>query len=378
MEDGINDNTDDRFRRRRPVPIPIYDTDRYIEKPYLRKHELARIRDNLDELAEIKVGSIDKPIVNKPKIDMPEPKKDDKKEDDFFIDNTSDMHIPNTSNVSSPNIKIETKSAITPNINIPTISIPITDPKVKSESKIEVKPEVKPEFVSEIKKDEIKFGISNLENKQSTQLINNIKQINDVKQINDSKSKNKVIKRKVIKRMNDEEVIQYNISPEERRRRLKTDIQEVHEENATKEAIRKSAELAEQNRKELEQTRNELQDWKKSLAAENVQIKNDLKQEFGNKFNELGSKFNDKFSDITGKFEKVSGKLEETCTGIDCLKKDLANMNKNFDLTECPECGEKVVPPLASFCPGCAHKIKGWTEDDGVTPIKGWKPNWQK
>ncbi len=360
MEDGINDNTNNIFRKRRPVPIPIYD-DRYMERPYLKKNEIARIRDNLDELVEIKSELVNKPTENKPKIDMPEPKnvdkKDDKKEDDFFLDNKKSQITSNS-----------TSNIIPPNIPIPTISIPITDSKVKSEPKVETKIETKPEFVSEIKKDEIKFGISNLENKQPTQPNS------DIKQINDNKPKNKIIKKKVIKRMNDEEVVQYNISPEERRRRLKTDIQEVHEENATKEAIRKSAELAEQNKRELEQTRREIEEFKKTLASENTQIKNDLKQEFGTKFNELGGRFNE----ITGRFDKVSNKLEETCTGIDCLKKDLANMNKNFDLSECPKCGEKIVPPLASFCPGCSTKIGGWTEDDGVTPIKGWKPNWKE
>jgi len=52
-------------------------------------------------------------------------------------------------------------------------------------------------------------------------------------------------------------------------------------------------------------------------------------------------------------------------------------MNKNFDLMECPECGEKVVPPLSSFCPSCSAKIYSWTDDDGK-PVKGWKPNWEK
>ena len=372
MGDELIDNTYNENRRRRPVPIPIYDTNRYMEKPYLMKHEIAKIRNNLDELVEIKTGFVDKPTENKLKIDMPEPKKIDKKDDkkderkdDFFLNSTTDTRVPNITTASSPDIKPEIV------IPTPTINIPITDPKVKSESKvetkIETKPEVKPEFVSEIKKDEIKFGISNLENKQS---------------INDNKPKSKIIKKKVIKRMNDEDVAtQYNISPEERRRRLKSEIQEFHEEDKTKEAIRKSVDLAElnqkgleQNRKELEQTRSEIQEWKKSLATENAQIKNDLKTEFGNKINELGGRFNE----ITGKFDKVSTKLEETCTGIDCLKKDLANMNKNFELVECPECGEKAVPPLASFCPECSAKMKGWFEDDGVTPIRGWKPTWQK
>ncbi len=280
MEDRINDNTNNIFRKRRPVPIPIYD-DRYMERPYLKKNEIARIRDNLDELVEIKSELVNKPTENKPKIDMPEPKNVDKKhdiKDDFFLNSTTDTHIPTTTNVSTPEIKSEV--VIVP---ASTIHLPIIDSKVKSEpkveTKIETKPEVKPEVVSEIKKDETKFGISNLENKQPTQIT---------QQTDDNKPKNKIIKKKVIKRMNDEEVVQYNISPEERRRRLKTDIQEVHEENATKEAIRKSAELAEQNKRELEQTRREIEEFKKTLTSENAQVRSDLKQEFGTKFNELG------------------------------------------------------------------------------------------
>jgi len=38
----------------------------------------------------------------------------------------------------------------------------------------------------------------------------------------------------------------------------------------------------------------------------------------------------------------------------------------------------KVVPPLSSYCPNCNAKMSSWFEDDGVTPVKGWKPSWEK
>ncbi len=173
--------------------------------------------------------------------------------------------------------------------------------------------------------------------------------------------------------MVDDETI-YNISPEMRKQMRKAEFKDIQEESETNKAIRRAAELAEQNKLELEQ-------MKKSLAAENAEIRKDLKNEFGNKFSELSGKFNDitgKFENVNGKFDGVSKKLEETCTGIDCLKKDLANINKNMDLVECPECGKKVVPPLSSYCPNCNAKMYSWTEDDGVTPVKGWKPSWEK
>jgi len=322
LGDELNDDIN---RRRRPIPIPMYDkfayNDRYIERPYLKKQELAKIRDNLDELVDIKTGlfnkNVDKPMDNKP----------------------TDNILNFDSKVSE--LKAESK--------IPEIKVP--EPKV-SESKVD-----------EIKKDELKLGISNLKfNKE----IKKIDVVDDKKSVIDNKKidvkpidvKPKINKRKV-NRMNDEEP-QYNMSPEDRRRIRKAEIKEFHEEDESNKAIRRAADLAEQNRKELEE-------MKKTLAIENAEIRKDLKNEFGNKFN-----------DLTGKFDKVSGKLEETCTGIECLKKDLANINKNMDLAECDTCHVKAVPPLASYCPNCSAKINTWFEDDGVTQIKGWKPNWEK
>ena len=333
MSGELNDDT---FRRRRPIPIPLYD-DRYIERPYLKKQELAKIRDNLDELVDIK--SV---LVNK-NVDKPMDKSIDKPIDNVMTETKKDSFFITSSDTNTIIHKPESK--------IPEFKVP--EPKV-SESKVD-----------EIKKDELKLGISNLKfNKEIKKIdvVDDKKVVIDNKKIdvNDDKkiyNKSKINKRKVIK-MNDEDQ-PYNISPEERRRMRKSEFEEYANEKESNEAIKKAALLAEQNKRDLE-------DLKRNLAAENAEIRKDLKNEFGSKFN-----------DITGRFDKVSGKLEETCTGIECLKKDLANINKNMDLVECPECGNKVVPPLSSYCPSCSAKMYSWSNDDG-TPVKGWKPNWEK
>jgi len=363
LGDELNVENTNEFRRKRPVPVPIYGS-RYIERPYLKKDELSRIRDNLDELVDIKefelkpkIDSknelvnkiVDKPIVDKPidnklmnnkpiDIKLTDIKLTDIKPIDIkLIDNKI---IDNNANFES---KIEPKMA----------ESKITEPKTEFKTEFKIEPK------SEIKKDEIKIGISNLGyNKELKKIdvIDNIKVDNKIK-----KNKRKV------NRMNDEEQ-SYNISPEDRRRMRKSEIEEYHNEKETNEAIKKAANLAEQNKKELEE-------MKKTLTTENAEIRNDLKKEFGNKFNELNTKFNDitgKFENVNEKFSGVSKKLDETCTGIECLKKDFAVHNKNVELMECPECNKKVVPPMSSYCPNCSTKIN-WFEDDGITPLKGWK-----
>ena len=357
MSGEIND---DLNRRRRPIPVPLYD-DRYIERPYLKKVELARIRDNLDELVDIKTGFVE----NKPKIEMPEPKKDNKKEDFFLTSSDTNATITKPSKVESkvselskPEPKKDDTNILSTTASTAPINIPIIT------SFIENKPEIK----NEIKKDDIKLGISNLGYNKENKKIDII----DNKQISTlEKNKKKIIRRKV--NIMDEEQQGYNVSPEDRRRMRKAELKEFNEEDESLKAIRKSADLAEQNAKELKE-------FKLNFAKENDEIKRELKSEISNKFGQVDQKFSDmngKFNEVGGRFDKLSGKLEETCTGIDCLKKDLANMNKNFDLVECPECGQKVVPPLASFCPSCSAKMYSWTDDDGKL-VKGWKPTWEK
>ncbi len=341
MDDELNDNANvaGEFRRKRPVPVPLYDNryieDRYIERPYLKKVELAKIRDNLDELVEIKEEQFNK---NAGKVN-------DKPKADNIVD-------------------------FKPNITVPTTSLPVSDvPK------------------SEIVKDEVKLGISNLAyniEKKKIDVVDvvdnvientkNIKQIVD-KQIIDKKTVDKQTedknKKRKVNKMNDEENI--NISHELRSQLREAEYEKFSNKKETDKAIRESAELARQNKIELEKL-------KQRLAEENAEIKKELKNEFGNKINELSGKFNDitgKFGSVNEKFDGVSKKLEETCTGIDCLKKDFANISKNMDLFECENCGEKAVPALASYCPKCSSKQK-WFEDDGVTPLKGWKPTWEK
>ncbi len=331
MGDELNDNSivSNEFRRKRPVPMSVF-SDRYVERPYLKKEELSMIRDNLDALVDIKVGKDENKIS--------ETKKNDTKIDD-------------KSNVV--NFKH--------NVDVPII---ISD--VPIESKIS---EIK---VPETKVPEVKIGIGNLVDK-----INDIKTV-DNKVVDNKVVDNKVIDKKIenktkkikVNRMNDED--QGYISPEMRKQIRKSEMEEYHNEKEMQEYVKKSASLAEQNRKELE-------DLKKNLTLENLEIRKELKNEFGNKVNELSGKFNDitsKFENVNGKFDGVTKKLEETCTGIDCLKKDLANINKNMDLSECETCGNKVVPPFASYCPSCSAK-QMWYEDDGVTPVKGWKPSWK-
>lgn len=314
INDNINTTNGDIFRRRRPIPIPVF-SDRYIERPYMRKEELSLIRNAVEELVDIKTELVTGKDVDKNKVDI------DSKKDDIKV--VSDINI---TNVSPPNIIEKSELKIEP--------LQILNPEVKK---------------SEVKKDELKLGLSNLAYN---------KEIKKIDVVEDNKNKSKINKRKV-NRMNDEEP-QYNMSPEDRRRIRKAEIKEFHEEDESNKAIRKAAELADQNRKDLEE-------MKKTFAIENAEIRKDLKSEFSNKF-----------SDLTGKFDKVSGKLEETCTGIECLKKDLANINKNMDLAECDTCHVKAIPPLASYCPNCSVKINTWFENDGITPIKGWKPSWEK
>ncbi len=330
MGDELNDNSNvtGEFRRKRPIPIF---SDRFIERPYQRKEELSLIRNNLEELVAIKsdeTKSLEiKPVENK-------------KLNDIKVI-ASDLEASNNTNASP--------SGVFNNIKTETSKSEVNDINKINEIKIQ---EIK---IPETKVPEIKIGIGNLVDKK----------------IENKQTENKSKKRKVINMSDDEQVL--NMSPELRRQLRKSEMEEYHNEKETNEAIKRAASLAEQNKLELEQ-------MKKSLASENAEIRRDLKSEFGNKFNELSGKFNDitgKFEGVNGKFDGVSKKLEETCTGIDCLKEDMKKLNKNVDLVECPECGLKVIPPLASYCPNCSAKMSAWNEDDG-TPVKGWKPSWQK
>ena len=338
MGDEINDNSNNvgEFKRRRPIPIPVF-SDRYIERPYMRKEELSLIRNAVEELVDIKVGK-DNDIPVNTKI--------------------NDAKVV----TSDSNILKAFPSDVSKNITSDTFKPEVInddDNKGINTKVIETK-------ISDIKIPDIKIGIGNLvENKVEKKIENKV----------EKKSKSK----KVIN-VNDVEQV-YNISPEMRKQIRKSEIEDYHNEKEVQDTIRKAALLAEQNSKELKE-------FKLNLSKENEEIRKDLKNEFGNKFNELSGRFTDitgkfdgvntKFDGVNTKFDGVSKKLEETCTGIDCLKKDLANINKNMDLVECPDCNKKIVPPLSSYCPNCNAKMSSWFEDDGVTPVKGWKPSWEK
>lgn len=324
MGDELDENITGE-RRKRPVPIPIF-KDRYIERPYMRKEELSLIRDNLETLVDIKTGK-------------------DEHENTQKVENGQKVEKNN-------DIKVVTSD----------LGNTIVNPSPSG-----VIDNIKSEVTDDNKVQELKIGIGNLVNNKTENKVDN--------KVDSNVKINKFKNKKVIK-MADE--IEYTIPPEMRKQIRKSEMEEYHNEKEMQEYVRKSAMLAEQNRKELEELR-------KALSLANADIKNelkaDLKNEFGTKINELSGKFNDitgKFENVNGKFEGVTKKLDETCTGIECLKTDLAKLSKQADLVECPECGKKVVPPLSSYCPNCNAKMYSWTEDDGVTPIKGWKPSWEQ
>lgn len=343
MSGDLNENLENR--RRRPIPVPLYD-DHYIERPYLKKVELAKIRDNLDELVDIKKTELFKDD-DKSKIE-------------------SKINQNNESKIEQEIKKDEVKTNIS-DINITNISPPLVDKPIIDKTVINKivtnQPIINSESKNEVKND-IKFGISNLVDKSK------ITDKNIDKSIDNKQNKSRTIKRKVIRMSDDEISAGYNISPEDRRRLRKSEIKEFQDEEETAKAVRKAAEISEQNARELKEL-------KSNLAKENEEIKKELKLEFGSKLGQLDQKFGNIEQKFGEKLDNTHKKLEETCVGIECLKNDLAKLNKNIDLVECPECHEKIVPPLASFCPGCSAHISGWTEDDG-TPVKNWKPNWEK
>ncbi len=299
-------------RRRRP--IPIFD-DKFaqtygrphnlphidLSKGYLKKDILREIGNNLNELVDIKTGG--KPI------------------DSIIEERKFEKPI------------IEEKKTEIPIITQPT--------------EIEIKIDNKK---GDIKKDDVKIGISNIipektvikipENKEAKQIENKDKLIENEK---------KIIRRKV-KYMNNEET-GVNISPEDRRRMRKFEMKEFQEEEEINKKIRASTEFAEQNKKELEK----------------------LRLKFDENTVEIQKGINNRFIGLDSKFSEMSAKLKEACDGIDCLKKDI----KKFELFDCPECGKTTIPNKASFCPDCGAKIHSWTEDNG-TPVKNWKPTWVK
>ena len=59
------------------------------------------------------------------------------------------------------------------------------------------------------------------------------------------------------------------------------------------------------------------------------------------------------------------------------IKQDIESLKKKDELEICPECNEKKVPFLASYCPHCGIKIPEWNDDKG-NKIKDWKPTWMK
>lgn len=351
---GEIDTTTGEPRKRRPIPIFEDRFSQYSQhgyerpyidpnKSYLRKNILAQIGNNLNELVEIKTGG-------------------------KSIDSTIEERNP---------IKIATKPVteekkidiVTQKTDIVTTAQPsefFFNPKV--ENKIDDKKD---------KKDDIKLGINNIlpeeANKKVDEKSEKISEKEITEKVDEKISENKQVKveaklieskkGKKVKHMNDEDP---NMSPELRRSLRKAEMREMQEQDDISKKIRESAETITKNQREIENLKLKL-DGNKS----------EIQKELNNKFGNLDNKFDNKFGNLDNKFDnkfsELGIKLKETCDGIDCLKGDI----KKFELVECPDCGQSKVPPRSSFCPECGSKIHSWTEDDG-TPLKNWKPNWQK
>jgi hypothetical protein len=131
-----------------------------------------------------------------------------------------------------------------------------------------------------------------------------------------------------------------------------------------------------------------------------------LAQKVDNVCTEVGGCRKD-IGELRGRIDKDKERVEkdskETCVGLDCLKKELKSgqekLNKldkfdkfdssklekldkldRLELYDCPECNEKTVPFFprpANYCPNCGKPAQ-WLEDDGKTPLKGWKSVWKK
>lgn len=363
-------------RKRRPIPIfedrfAQYGQQRpYVDlsRGYLRKDILKGIENNLNELVDIKTGG--KSIDN----------------NNQYYPKSATSTIPVTSTVSA-----------TPAVEEKKIEKLIVEPikHIVEEKKVEntvIFPAMIPMTLATPKvddktdnKNDIKIGISNIipekvsENKEiksenkdiKTEIKSEITQIKN-KENKVDENKKKIIKKKV-KYMNGEEP-QTNVSPEDRRRMRKAELKEFQDEEEISKKIRESRDIAIQNKLEIENLASKLD---KNAAEVHKDINSKFEnldskfERFDSKFESLDSKFDLKFD---SKFGEIGAKLKETCEGIDCLKKDI----KKQELVECPECGKNSVPYKSSYCPDCGVKISSWTEEDGITPLKFWKPTWAK
>lgn len=348
--------TDVPIEQRKRRPIPIFE-DRFVQsnqgsfdkpyidlsKSYLRKNILAEIGNNLNELIDIKTGgkSIDNnQLYSKPVVFEEKKVEKIEKPIEKLIETPEIMTFSDELKKSDTNTNINKSDA---KIGIPTIN------------------SINKDATKEIIKETIKETNYNKE-KDSKQ---NIKQ--DVKIENKPiEIKKKIIKRKVNYMGEDDNV---NIPPELRRSMRKAEFKEYQDEEEINKKIRESVDLASHNK-------NEIETLKLSVKENSLNIKKDLDSKFVNldsKFEIVDNKFGQLDSKFVGKFDGISKKLEETCTGIECLKKDF----KKQELVECEDCKQQSVPIRASFCSNCGAKIRKWSNDDG-TPLTDWIPTWKK
>lgn len=314
----IGDTNEEPKKKWRPVPT--YDPTRYVERPYLRKDELARIRDNLDELTEIK------------QIEVPKETK-----------------LPETKTNKSVDVYIPEKLEIPE--NIPTITKEMMEKTAIEIAKNQITKDLinKSDVKNEINDATLRIvpdGYSKLDNKQ------NDKQ-------NSTVNNNKI--KKKVKRMEGEE--NNYVSPEQRRMQLEHELNKIEKDKKLQINTEESVRIANETKEQL-----------KRLEIKILDMSKEFEGTVGNKVKTL----DEKFGNLDTKFNTVHEKLKETCTGIECLTKDFKkSQDEKMELAECPECTKARVPFKSSFCPDCGAKMHSWTNDDG-TPVKGWTPSWKK
>lgn len=151
--------------------------------------------------------------------------------------------------------------------------------------------------------------------------------------------------------------------------------------------------LQEEQQKDIKEAQKDIKESQKDIkeACKGVDcIKEDLKKfqhnhntggkSFESKFSGIDSKlsgFDSKFNGLESKLEKerveYGGKLKESCEGLDCIKNQLKDIGSKVNLHSCDNCGKTGIRDGDAFCATCGREIE-WFEQDGKTPLKGWKP----
>ncbi len=133
----------------------------------------------------------------------------------------------------------------------------------------------------------------------------------------------------------------------------------------------------------------------KNMADDDLGIENKFRKLQEQKdFNETIKKMNVKLDDIDSRVCKdgdcMREELSKIKTGLGTefstikteiselknLKKDIDEIKKNSDKLEvCPQCGEKSLLHMSSYCSNCGVKIPEWNDEKG-DKISSWKPYW--